>query len=582
EDLADPEISVKDLSDFALDEAEESANPGTMLDDVKAVGRKAKEVWDSVTASQAEKFAKKLEASLAEMVQVGGEVNQASLLYRDALLTDQSQKLTTPSKATKAALKRLEAGRKAMLKWTEGEAKFVNEWTAKLPALEKAAQEAPPPPGSAQQAIDAHQQRITDAQAVPKALVALQGMITQLTNLYAEAEPAKLTPAANNLTENERAALQLRAPWPIADDPVFLESKAAVQSRSQLQMVELGRVTAEVESLEEELRDYVARGVEPTDDMKKRVTTAKKNLTKLVSEADDLLSKIPAARKKLAELTEDQADEKKREEMKGILDGLTKLAESVKVDAAGLLPRTERVGKLADAKQGLISSLFFSPTNAQLWLKAGKTAVDLENAYRDAKKLATEARYAAEDIDDARKAGEEPEARLKTLKELHANSKNLIEKIQDLDAEAQSRLVDLAEAMVTASPEDRADLEGAKVNIEKAQTRKQNILDQLTAVRVLYKDLSQDTKTEKQQIKRPEGIFRNSKALQAFEKRLVEATNREGSIRTSIQAVEVAEADSEELKAGLRILRVHEKSVLNTQAQITAALLKLGKANERI
>ncbi|HNH50728.1 MAG TPA: hypothetical protein PKY30_27090, partial [Myxococcota bacterium] len=112
--------------------------------------------------------------------------------------------------------------------------------------------------------------------------------------------------------------------------------------------------------------------------------------------------------------------------------------------------------------------------------------------------------------------------------------------------------------------------------------RKQNILDQLTAVRVLYKDLSQDTKTEKQQIKRPEGIFRNSKALQAFEKRLVEATNREGSIRTSIQAVEVAEADSEELKAGLRILRVHEKSVLNTQAQITAALLKLGKANERI
>lgn len=582
EDIADPEITVKDLSDFALEEAEESANPGTMLDDVKAIGRKAKEVWDSVTASQAEKFAKKLEASLAEMAQVGGEVNQASLLYRDALLTDQSQKLTAPSKATKAALKRLEAGRKAMLRWTEGEARFLVEWNAKLPALERAAQEAPPPDGSAQQAIDAHQQRVTDAQAVPKALVALQGMVTQLTNLYAESEPAKLSPAANNLTENERAALQLRAPWPIADDPVFLESKAAVQSRSQLQMVELGRVTAEVESLEEELRDYVARGVEPTEDMKKRVSTAKKNLAKLIAEADDMLGKIPEARRKLAQLTEDQADEKKRQEMTGILEGLTKLAESTKVDATGLVPRAERVGKLADAKQGFISSLFFSPTNAQLWLKAGKTAVDLENSFREVKKLATEARYSAEDIDETRKAGEEPEELLKTLKGLHATSKNLIEKIQDLDTEAQGRLVNLAEAMVTATPEDRADMEGAKVNIEKALTRKSNAIDQLTMIRVLYKDLSQDTKAEKAQVKRPEGIFRNSKALQAFEKRLSDATSREASIRTSIQGVAGALADSDELKAGMRILRVHEKSVLNTQAQISIAMVKLVKANERI
>jgi hypothetical protein len=215
-------------------------------------------------------------------------------------------------------------------------------------------------------------------------------------------------------------------------------------------------------------------------------------------------------------------------------------------------------------------------------LKAGKTAVDLENAYREAKKVGTEARYAAEDIEEARKAGEEPEELLKTLKELHATSKNLIEKIQDLDSEAQSRLVDLNEAMVTASPEDRADLAGAKVNLEKAQTRKQNVIDQLAMVRVLYKDLSQDTKTEKQQVKRPEGIFRNTKALQAFEKRLLDATNREASIRTSIEAVEKAVADSEELKAGLRILRVHEKSVLNTQAQIATARVKLDKANERI
>ncbi len=64
EDIQDPEITLQDLTNFALEEAEESANPGTMLDDVKAIGRVAKEVWESLTASQAEKFAKRLRPTL--------------------------------------------------------------------------------------------------------------------------------------------------------------------------------------------------------------------------------------------------------------------------------------------------------------------------------------------------------------------------------------------------------------------------------------------------------------------------------------------------------------------------------------
>ena len=582
EDIQDPEITLQDLTNFALEEAEESANPGTMLDDVKAIGRVAKEVWESLTASQAEKFAKRLEANLAEMSGLAGELNQASALYRDALLSDQSSGATTPSATTRSALKRLVKARASLQKWTVQQTEFADEWDLKRQSFVDQGNEPPPPVGSAQHLFDAHQKRVEDGKAVPQAIDAIRGMITQLDTLHARSLPESLKPANAPLTEAEKQQLALRAPWPVEDDPVLLSSKAEVQQREGLNVVRLSKATAEVELLQEELRDYLSRGIEPTAQMKDRLKKALKDLKKLEEELTAVQQQLPAARKKVSELDPTAVAQERIDELTQVLQGVDTLSAALLKDLGPVRKLAARVEQLTEAKQGRLSSLFFDPTHAQLWLSAGKVTATLERHYLEAKKLSSEAEFLAKDIEDARKSGVEPIAQLKELQAVHKQTKILVQDINGLDKDVVGRQKELALAIQTATDPDLEDLRGALESLKKAALVRVDHLNLLAGVLYLWEDSADRWKVASKEDRRPAGLYRNPRALEAYKKHLKRLETVEEAARKSMQTTADAAADSPELQAGIRILRVYRASFTLEKAKLAQADRELVKATEAL
>jgi hypothetical protein len=390
-----------------------------------------------------------------------------------------------------------------------------------------------------------------------------------------------LTPGNKPLTEAETAALTLKKPWPIADDPLLLESKAAVQQRSQLQLVTVATSTGEVESLEEELRDYVSRGIAPTDDMKSRVEKVVKNLQKLQEEAQKLIDAAPQTRTRITETPEEVLGSEESAELLKLVEGVSILSTSILNDCTTLLKKSERLKKLANAKPGFFASLFGSTTDQEIWLKAGKVMVDLDKSFREAKELSIDARFVEEDIEAERKAGEEPKGFLGNLKDISSNAGKLKERIDSLVIDAGNRGNDLGRAIQNATDEEKEDLESTLQSLQTNVGLAPNSLQTLLGVQALYRQLSHDDQKENSQEDRPKGLLRNTKALDAFKVELQKVAARESSILSSADLTGLA-PNSAELKAGLRILRVHQKMLTTMSLKVEKGLKDLPKIQEGI